>query len=122
MLQTPEAVFADITPEEAAKYEAHFQRAKGTNDSWVEMPQMKEYCMKANLQVCSASTLAMRIIILLTCALPPRDFVPRKQTTISLRASACCAATLPGPHRGVLQRLVLTAPHSTPTRMTHSRR
>ena len=49
-LQTQEAVAADITPQEAAKYDAHFERAK-QGGSWVELSQAREYFAKANSQV-----------------------------------------------------------------------
>lgn len=48
--QTPEAVAVDITPPEAAKYDAHFERAK-QGGSWVELSQAREYFAKAQCQV-----------------------------------------------------------------------
>lgn len=48
--QTPEGVAADITPQEAAKYQTHFERAKA-GGSWVELGQARDYFAKANLQV-----------------------------------------------------------------------
>ncbi len=48
--QTPDAVVADVTPSEAAKYESHFERARGRG-SWVELSRAREYFAKANLQV-----------------------------------------------------------------------
>lgn len=41
---------ADVTPSEAAKYESHFERARGRG-SWVELSRAREYFAKANLQV-----------------------------------------------------------------------
>ena len=40
----------NITPPEADKYEAHFERVRGP-EGWAELPAAREYLAKASLQV-----------------------------------------------------------------------
>ena len=50
-VQTPDAVIADITPAERAKYDGHFAKVKRTG-GWVDARTAKQFFAKAGLPVC----------------------------------------------------------------------